>query len=89
VGEGIKFVLTEDPFQINNPYVDAESDAESNELTWLVEQSDFIGRGSGFPELSCRPGCLSCRYLRVPGPSCCSAAQDNSNQPSLRSGTFF
>jgi PhoH-like ATPase len=34
VGEGTKIVLTGDPFQIDNPYVDAES----NGLTWLVER---------------------------------------------------
>ncbi|MEB3260435.1 MAG: PhoH family protein [Cyanobacteriota bacterium] len=34
VGEGTKIVLTGDPYQIDNPYVDAES----NGLTWLVER---------------------------------------------------
>ena len=34
VGEGTKIVFTGDPFQIDNPYVDAES----NGLTWLVEK---------------------------------------------------
>jgi PhoH-like ATPase len=34
VGEGTKIVLTGDPHQIDNPYVDAES----NGLTWLVER---------------------------------------------------
>jgi PhoH-like ATPase len=34
VGEGTKIVFTGDPFQIDNPYVDAES----NGLTWLVER---------------------------------------------------
>ncbi|MFN9628820.1 MAG: PhoH family protein [Cyanobacteriota bacterium] len=39
VGEGTKIVLTGDPYQIDNPYVDAES----NGLTWLVER--FKGQG--------------------------------------------
>ena len=39
VGEGTKSVLTGDPYQIDNPYVDAES----NGLTWLVER--FKGQG--------------------------------------------
>ena len=34
VGEGTKIVFTGDPYQIDNPYVDAES----NGLTWLVER---------------------------------------------------
>jgi PhoH-like ATPase len=34
VGQGTKIVLTGDPYQIDNPYVDAES----NGLTWLVER---------------------------------------------------
>ena len=34
VGEGTKVVFTGDPYQIDNPYVDAES----NGLTWLVEK---------------------------------------------------
>ena len=34
VGEGTKIVFTGDPYQIDNPYVDAES----NGLTWLVEK---------------------------------------------------
>jgi PhoH-like ATPase len=34
VGEGTKIVLTGDPYQIDNPYVDAER----NGLTWLVER---------------------------------------------------
>jgi PhoH-like ATPase len=34
VGEGTKIVLTGDPYQIDNPYVDSES----NGLTWLVER---------------------------------------------------
>jgi PhoH-like ATPase len=34
VGEGTKIVLTGDPYQIDNPYVDADS----NGLTWLVER---------------------------------------------------
>ena len=34
VGEGTKIVLTGDPYQIDNPYLDAES----NGLTWLVER---------------------------------------------------
>jgi PhoH-like ATPase len=34
VGEGTKIVVTGDPYQIDNPYVDAES----NGLTWLVER---------------------------------------------------
>jgi len=34
VGEGTKIVLTGDPYQIDNPYVYAES----NGLTWLVER---------------------------------------------------
>ncbi|HJV34711.1 PhoH family protein [Geomonas sp.] len=34
VGEGTKIVLTGDPYQIDNPYVDAES----NGLTYLVER---------------------------------------------------
>ena len=34
VGEGTKILLTGDPYQIDNPYVDAES----NGLTWLVER---------------------------------------------------
>ena len=34
VGEGTKVVFTGDPYQIDNPYVDAES----NGLTWLVER---------------------------------------------------
>ena len=34
VGEGTKIVLTGDRYQIDNPYVDAES----NGLTWLVER---------------------------------------------------
>jgi PhoH-like ATPase len=34
VGEGTKIVLAGDPYQIDNPYVDAES----NGLTWLVER---------------------------------------------------
>jgi PhoH-like ATPase len=34
VGEGTKIILTGDPYQIDNPYVDAES----NGLTWLVER---------------------------------------------------
>ncbi len=33
VGEGTKIVFTGDPYQIDNPYVDAES----NGLNWLVE----------------------------------------------------
>ncbi|MFN9870368.1 MAG: PhoH family protein [Cyanobacteriota bacterium] len=39
VGEGTKIVFTGDPYQIDNPYVDAES----NGLTWLVER--FKGQG--------------------------------------------
>ncbi|MCP9848652.1 PhoH family protein [Cyanobium sp. Morenito 9A2] len=39
VGEGTKIVLTGDPYQIDNPYVDADS----NGLTWLVER--FKGQG--------------------------------------------
>jgi PhoH-like ATPase len=39
VGEGTKIVVTGDPYQIDNPYVDAES----NGLTWLVER--FKGQG--------------------------------------------
>ena len=38
-GEGTKIVFTGDPYQIDNPYVDAES----NGLTWLVER--FKGQG--------------------------------------------
>jgi len=34
VGEGTKIVFTGDPYQIDNPYVDAES----NGLTWMVEK---------------------------------------------------
>ena len=34
VGEGTKIVLTGDPYQIDNPYVDASS----NGLTYLVEK---------------------------------------------------
>jgi PhoH-like ATPase len=34
VGEGTKIVFTGDPYQIDNPYVDADS----NGLTWLVER---------------------------------------------------
>jgi PhoH-like ATPase len=34
VGEGTKIVFTGDPYQIDNPYVDAES----NGLTWLAER---------------------------------------------------
>ena len=34
VGEGTKIVFTGDPYQIDNPYVDSES----NGLTWLVER---------------------------------------------------
>jgi PhoH-like ATPase len=34
VGEGTKIVFTGDPYQIDNPYVDADS----NGLTWLVEK---------------------------------------------------
>ncbi|MEB3271992.1 MAG: PhoH family protein [Synechococcus sp.] len=34
VGQGTKIVLTGDPYQIDNPYVDSES----NGLTWLVER---------------------------------------------------
>ena len=34
VGQGTKIVFTGDPYQIDNPYVDAES----NGLTWLVER---------------------------------------------------
>ena len=34
VGEGTKIVFTGDPYQIDNPYVDAES----NGLTWMVER---------------------------------------------------
>ena len=34
VGEGTKVVFTGDPYQIDNPYIDAES----NGLTWLVEK---------------------------------------------------
>ncbi|MEI6030441.1 MAG: PhoH family protein [Synechococcaceae cyanobacterium ELA739] len=34
VGQGTKIVLTGDPYQIDNPYVDADS----NGLTWLVER---------------------------------------------------
>jgi PhoH-like ATPase len=34
VGEGTKIIFTGDPYQIDNPYVDAES----NGLTWLVER---------------------------------------------------
>ena len=34
VGEGTKVVFTGDPYQIDNPYVDAES----NGLTWMVEK---------------------------------------------------
>lgn len=34
VGDGTKIVFTGDPYQIDNPYVDAES----NGLTWLVER---------------------------------------------------
>ena len=34
VGEGTKVVFTGDPYQIDNPYVDAES----NGLTWLVDK---------------------------------------------------
>ena len=34
VGEGTKVVFTGDPYQIDNPYVDAKS----NGLTWLVEK---------------------------------------------------
>ena len=34
VGHGTKIILTGDPYQIDNPYVDAES----NGLTWLVER---------------------------------------------------
>ncbi len=34
VGEGTKIVLNGDRYQIDNPYVDAES----NGLTWLVER---------------------------------------------------
>ena len=33
-GEGTKIVFTGDPYQIDNPYVDAES----NGLTWMVER---------------------------------------------------
>ncbi len=39
VGEGTKIVFTGDPYQIDNPYVDADS----NGLTWLVER--FKGQG--------------------------------------------
>jgi PhoH-like ATPase len=34
VGEGTKIVFTGDPYQIDNPYVDADS----NGLTWMVER---------------------------------------------------
>ena len=34
VGEGTKIIFTGDPYQIDNPYVDAES----NGLTWLAER---------------------------------------------------
>ena len=34
VGEGTKIVFTGDPYQIDNPYVDAES----NGLTWMAER---------------------------------------------------
>ncbi len=33
-GEGTKIILTGDPYQIDNPYVDAES----NGLTYVVER---------------------------------------------------
>ena len=36
VGEGTKIVFTGDPYQIDNPYVDAESNG-LNWLVWLVE----------------------------------------------------
>ena len=46
VGEGSKIVLTGDPCQIDNPYVDAES----NGLTWRVERF----KGSGWRRICCR-----------------------------------